>query len=63
MNIFDGRRKLMAKSLMDIAKIIIATMFATEFFTKFPFYAKISMYTFLVSIAIGAFFVHPKGEN
>jgi len=63
MNIFDGRRKLMAKNLMDISKIIVATMFATEFFTKFHSYAKIILYTSLVTIAISAFFVHPKGED
>jgi hypothetical protein len=63
MNTFNGRRKLLAKNLMDASKIIIAAMFASEFFTKFPFYAKIVMYIFLVTIAIGAFFVHPKGED
>jgi len=63
MNTFNGRRKLLAKNLMDTSKIIVAAMFASEFFTKFPFHARITLYMTLVSIAIGAFFVHPRGEN
>jgi hypothetical protein len=63
MNTFNGRRKLIAKNLMDTSKIIVAAMFASEFFTKFPFYVKIILYIGLVSIAIAAFFVHPKGDD
>ena len=61
MDMWGGRRKLMAKTLMDIAKITIAAVFASEFLFKFPFYVKVGVYMFLASNIVAALFVHPKG--
>lgn len=63
MDILGGRRKLLAKTLMDISKITVAATFASEFFLKFTLFIKLTIYVFLVSNIMIAFFVHPKGED
>jgi hypothetical protein len=63
MDTWGGRRKLLAKTFMDAAKIIIAAAFASEFFLKFPFYSKFGIFISLVVAIIISFFVYPKGAD
>jgi hypothetical protein len=59
----DKRRELLAKTLMDIAKIAIAAAFASEFFLKFVSWLRaIILLGLVASVGIG-FLVCPKGEE
>lgn len=60
MNI-EGRRKLLSKTLMDIAKITIAAAFASEFFLKFSAGTKASICLFLIFDIVTAYFICPTG--
>jgi hypothetical protein len=63
-DIFTGkRRELLAKTLMDIAKISIAAAFASEFFFKFAIWLRLLVLSAIIaSLGIG-FLVCPKGEE
>ena len=58
----DKRRGLLAKTLMDIAKIIVAAIFANEFFLKFAFWISLLLGILAFLIAVSGFLVCPKGE-
>lgn len=61
--VFTGRRReLLAKTLMDIAKIIVAAIFANEFFLKFAFWISLLLGVLAFLIAGAGVLVHPKGE-
>ncbi len=58
----DKRRKLLAKTLMDIAKIIVAAIFANEFFLKFALWISLLLGVIAFLIAVSGFLVCPEGE-
>ncbi|MBU1486749.1 hypothetical protein KKH56_01690 [bacterium] len=60
MNI-EGRRKLLSKTLMDIAKITIAAAFASEFFLKFSIGAKDKCLSIPIVDLVAAYFIYPAG--
>jgi hypothetical protein len=58
----ERRRRLLAKTLMDITKIIVAAIFANEFFLKFAFWISLLLGVLAFLIATAGVLVCPKGE-
>ena len=53
MNLFsEGKRNLVAKTLMDCAKVILASLFAANFFVQFEMKLRITVWTFMFAIFI-----------
>jgi hypothetical protein len=63
-DIFSGkRRELLAKTLMDIAKVTIAAAFASELFTKFSNLLRVLFAAGVLLVITVAFLVCPKTEE
>ena len=63
MDIWSGRRKLLAKTFMDIAKIIVAAAFASQFFVEYSGSIRIVICSTLLLMVCVGIFTHPKGDN
>jgi len=56
----DERRVLLAKTVMDLAKVQAAAAFATVFFKELPLGARVLMAAVFIGLLIGGFVVHPE---
>ncbi|MEW6096270.1 MAG: hypothetical protein AB1567_07065 [bacterium] len=59
----DKRRELLARTLMDITKIVIAAAFASEFFFKFAIWLRILLLCGIGLTVILGILVCPKDER
>jgi len=63
MKIKSNRREALSKTLLDFSKISVAAAFVTEFFIKFPLYARIIIWVALVGLIwLGIWTCPEKGE-
>ena len=59
----ETRRELLAKTMMDIAKIAIAGGFASEFFVKFNLLVRLFTGSGIVIVLVLGFFICPKKKK
>jgi hypothetical protein len=62
----NERRSLLAKTIMDLAKILAATSFATTFFKELPVVVRMLMAVIFIGLLVGGFLVQPEkseGKN
>ena len=56
----DKRRDLLAKTIMDLAKVLAAAGFATAFFNELPMKVRVLMALMFVGLLLAGFLVQPE---
>ena len=60
MRFSDARRRLLARTIMDLAKVQAAAAFATTFFKEFPFGGRVLMGAVFFVLVVGGFAIEPE---